>query len=130
MFLTRTEHDRGINTFLLEGRLLQIEYAIKATKLGSTAIGLKTKEGVVLAVEKPSPLLDIDEQIGCAMSGLIADACPLVEHVRVESQSRPVGVSLLIAGHDENGPKLILHKPIWHILAVHCKSNRIWFRRS
>ncbi|KAK1422046.1 hypothetical protein QVD17_24898 [Tagetes erecta] len=40
------------------------------------------------------------------MSGLIADARTLVEHARVETQSRPFGVSLLIAGHDENGPSL------------------------
>ncbi|KAH0453633.1 hypothetical protein IEQ34_017957 [Dendrobium chrysotoxum] len=149
MFLTRTEYDRGVNTFSPEGRLFQVEYAIEAIKLGSTAIGIKTKGGVVLAVEKrvTSPLLEpssvekimeIDEHIGCAMSGLIADARTLVEHARVETQnhrfsygepmtvesttqalcdlalrfgegdeesmSRPFGVSLLIAGHDENGP--------------------------
>ncbi|KAI0494591.1 hypothetical protein KFK09_024732 [Dendrobium nobile] len=150
MFLTRTEYDRGVNTFSPEGRLLQVEYAIEAIKLGATAIGIKTKQGVVLAVEKrlTSPLLEpssvekimeIDEHIGCAMSGFIADARTLVEHARVETQnhrfsygepmtvesttqalcdhairfgegeeesmSRPFGVSLLIAGHDEHGPK-------------------------
>ncbi|WRX25840.1 Proteasome alpha-subunit, partial [Theobroma cacao] len=59
MFLTRTEYDRGVNTFSPEGRLFQVEYAIEAIKLGSTAIGIKTKDGVVLAVEKriTSPLL-------------------------------------------------------------------------
>nr|ABA94697.1 Proteasome subunit alpha type 5, putative, expressed [Oryza sativa Japonica Group] len=98
MFLTRTEYDRGVNTFSPEGRLFQVEYAIEAIKLGSTAIGLKTKDGVVLAVEKrvTSPLLEpssvekimeIDEHIGCAMSGLIADARTLVEHARVETQN-------------------------------------------
>ncbi|KAF1878690.1 hypothetical protein Lal_00047361 [Lupinus albus] len=156
MFLTRTEYDRGVNTFSPEGRLFQVEYAIEAIKLGSTAIGLKTKEGVVLAVEKriTSPLLEpssvekimeIDDHIGCAMSGLIADARTLVEHARVETQnhrfsfgepmtvesttqalcdlalrfgegdeesmSRPFGVSLLIAGHDENGPSLYYTDP-------------------
>jgi 20S proteasome subunit alpha 5 len=66
-------------------------------QLGSTAVGLKTKQGVVLAVEKriTSPLLEpssvekimeIDEHIGCAMSGLTADARTLVEHGRVETQ--------------------------------------------
>ncbi|CAL5364025.1 unnamed protein product [Camellia sinensis] len=61
-----------------------VEYAIEAIKLGSTAIGLKTKEGVVLAVEKriTSPLLEpssvekimeIDEHIGCAMSGEVKE---------------------------------------------------------
>ncbi|GMI93645.1 20S proteasome alpha subunit E2 [Hibiscus trionum] len=156
MFLTRTEYDRGVNTFSPEGRLFQVEYAIEAIKLGSTAIGLKTKDGVVLAVEKriTSPLLEpssvekimeIDDHIGCAMSGLIADARTLVEHARVETQnhrfsygepmtvesttqalcdlalrfgegdeesmSRPFGVSLLIAGHDENGPSLYYTDP-------------------
>ncbi|RYQ93484.1 hypothetical protein Ahy_B09g099764 isoform A [Arachis hypogaea] len=93
-----TEYDRGVNTFSPEGRLFQVEYAIEAIKLGSTAIGLKTKHGVVLAVEKriTSPLLEpssvekimeIDEHIGCAMSGLIADARTLVEHARVETQN-------------------------------------------
>ncbi|CAL9118692.1 unnamed protein product [Musa textilis] len=59
MFLTRTECDRSVNTFSPEGRLFQVEYAIEAIKLGSTAIRLRTKEGVVLAVEKrvTSPLL-------------------------------------------------------------------------
>ncbi|KAL0380596.1 UNVERIFIED_CONTAM: 1-phosphatidylinositol-3-phosphate 5-kinase FAB1B [Sesamum angustifolium] len=156
MLHQQTEYDRGVNTFSPEGRLFQVEYAIEAIKLGSTAIGIKTKEGVVLAVEKriTSPLLEpssvekimeIDEHIGCAMSGLIADARTLVEHARVETQnhrfsygepmtvesttqalcdlalrfgegdeesmSRPFGVSLLIAGHDENGPSLYYTDP-------------------
>lgn len=62
MFLTRSEYDRGVNTFSPEGRLFQVEYAIEAIKLGSTAIGLQTSEGVVLAVEKrvTSPLIEAD----------------------------------------------------------------------
>lgn len=38
----------------------KVEYAIEAIKLGSTAVGIQTKEGVVLAVEKrlTSPLLE------------------------------------------------------------------------
>ena len=52
MFLTRSEYDRSVNTFSPEGRLFQVEYAIEAIKLGSTAIGIKTSEGRVLAVEK------------------------------------------------------------------------------
>ena len=38
--------------FSPEGRLFQVEYAIEAIKLGSTALGIRTREGVVLAVEK------------------------------------------------------------------------------
>jgi len=98
MFLTRSEYDRGVNTFSPEGRLFQVEYAIEAIKLGSTAIGIQTSQGVVLAVEKhiSSPLLEpssiqkivkLDEHIGCAMSGLVADARTLVDHARVETQN-------------------------------------------
>lgn len=98
MFLTRSEYDRGVNTFSPEGRLFQVEYAIEAIKLGSTSIGIQTKEGVVLAVEKrvTSPLLEpasiekimeIDSHIGCAMSGLTADARTLIEHARSETQN-------------------------------------------
>ena len=84
MYLTRSEYDRGVNTFSPEGRLFQVEYAIEAIKLGSTAVGIKTSEGVVLAVEKrvTSPLLvaesvekifEVDSHIGCACSGLIGE---------------------------------------------------------
>jgi len=98
MFLTRSEYDRGVNTFSPEGRLFQVEYAIEAIKLGSTAIGLQTSEGVVLAVEKraqskllvPSSikkLVKLDSHMGCALSGLVADARTLVDHARVETQN-------------------------------------------
>jgi|EP00927_Polykrikos_kofoidii_P062093 20S proteasome subunit alpha 5 len=97
-FLSRSEYDRGVNTFSPDGRLFQVEYAIEAIKLGSTAIGIRTKEGVILAVEKrvtssliePSSiekLMEIDEHMGCAMSGLTADARTLVDHARVEAQA-------------------------------------------
>lgn len=44
---------------------------------------LKTYFQEPSSVEK---IMEIDEHIGCAMSGLIADARTLVEHARVETQ--------------------------------------------
>lgn len=96
MFLTRSEYDRGVSTFSPEGRLFQVEYSLEAIKLGSTAIGITTSEGVVLGVEKrvTSPLLEsdsiekiveVDRHIGCAMSGLTADARSMIEHARVSA---------------------------------------------
>ncbi|KAK4580426.1 proteasome component pup2 [Recurvomyces mirabilis] len=109
MFIARSEYDRGINTFSPEGRLFQVEYSLEAIKLGSTAIGITTSSGTVLGVEKriTSSLLEtssvekvveIDRHIGCAMSGLQADARSMIEHARVTSQSHafhyaePIGV--------------------------------------
>jgi len=97
MFLTRSEYDRGVNTFSPEGRLFQVEYAMEAIKLGSTAIGIQTSEGVVLAVEKRvlssllvtssiKKLAKLDGHMGCAMSGLVADARTLIDHSRVQTQ--------------------------------------------
>jgi len=86
-----------VNFFCLLGRLFQVEYAIEAIKLGSTAIGIKTREGVVLAVEKRiqsvlmepasiEKILEVDSHMGAAMSGLTADARTLIDHARVEGQ--------------------------------------------
>lgn len=61
-------------------------------------MGIKTPEGVVLGVEKrvQSPLLEassiekimeIDSHLGCAMSGLTADARTMIDHARVTSQN-------------------------------------------
>jgi len=96
-FMSRSEYDRGVNTFSPEGRLFQVEYAIEAIKIGTTAIGICTTEGLVIAVEKRllSPLqepgsvekiFEIDSHIGVAMSGLSADARTLVDHARSETQ--------------------------------------------
>jgi len=90
--------DRGVNTFSPEGRLFQVEYAIEAIKLGSTTVGVKTPEGVVLGVEKRvqssllesssiEKVMEIDKHVGCAMSGLTADARSMIDHARVTAQN-------------------------------------------
>ncbi|KAI9293787.1 20S proteasome subunit alpha V [Neoconidiobolus thromboides FSU 785] len=98
MYASRSEYDRGVNTFSPEGRLFQVEYALEAIKLGSTAVGLETSEGVVLVVEKritskllePSSvekILEIDEHIATTFSGLTADSRTIINHARVEAQN-------------------------------------------
>ena len=78
-------------------------------QLGSTTVGIRTPYGVVLGVEKRvssklleassiEKIMEIDAHIGCAMSGLTADARTMVDHARVTSQNHaftydePVGV--------------------------------------
>lgn len=98
MFLTRSEYDRSVNTFSPEGRLFQVEYAIEAIKLGSTAIGIQTNEGIVLAVEKRitstlmepttiEKIVEVDKHIALAFSGLTADSKMLIDRARVECQN-------------------------------------------
>ncbi|KAH1066321.1 hypothetical protein J1N35_031308 [Gossypium stocksii] len=67
---------------------------VVATYLGPLRYWILFQEPSI--VEK---IMEIDEYIGCAMSRLTTDAV-------VETQSRPFGISPLIAGHDENGPSL------------------------
>ncbi|MCD6147013.1 MAG: archaeal proteasome endopeptidase complex subunit alpha [Thermoplasmata archaeon] len=90
-------YDRAITVFSPDGRLFQVEYAREAVKRGTTTVGLKFDEGVVLIVDRritsrlvePSSIekiFTIDEHIGCATSGLVADARVLVDRARVEAQ--------------------------------------------
>jgi len=61
-------------------------------------VGIQTKEGSILAVEKrltstllePSSVekvMEVDSHIGAAVSGLIGDARTLVDHARIEAQN-------------------------------------------
>lgn len=90
-------YDRAITVFSPDGRLFQVEYAREAVKRGTTAIGIKAQNGVALLVDKrvTSRLLEggsvekiflIDNHIGAATSGLVADARMLVDRGRVEAQ--------------------------------------------
>jgi len=90
-------YDRAITVFSPDGRLYQVEYAREAVKRGTTAVGIKAKDGIVLIVDKrvSSKLLEassiekifkIDDHIGVASSGLVGDARALVDRARVECQ--------------------------------------------
>jgi len=45
-------YDRAITMFSPDGRLLQVEYAKKTVKQGSTAIGMVCSDGVLLVTDK------------------------------------------------------------------------------
>lgn len=138
-------YDRTSIMFSPDGRLLQVEYAKKTVKQGTTAIGIVCKDGVLLiadkrvseplilpnSIEKVSP---IDDHIGATASGIVSDGRVLIDIGRMMAQkhrvtydspvdtlslvknicdikqyytqvggARPFGVSLLIAGvNDEN----------------------------
>jgi proteasome alpha subunit len=109
-------YDRAITVFSPDGRLFQVEYAREAVKRGTTAAGIKSKEGVVLLVDKRitsrlieaesiEKIFQVDSHIGVATSGLVADARSLVDRARVEAQINKVS-------YDENIGVEVLAKKI------------------
>lgn len=101
-------YDRGSTVFSPDGRLFQVEYAREAVKKGSTTIGLKYKDGVALIVDRRSSsrllepkstekIHEIDDYIGCATSGLVADARILVDEARKNAQVHRVNFGENIA---------------------------------
>src|SRR3972149_6608565 len=94
-------YDRAITVFSPDGRLFQVEYARVAVTRGTTTVGLKFKDGVVLLADKKlqskltephsiEKIAQVDEHIGVATSGLVADARVLVDFARVVAQINKV----------------------------------------
>lgn len=90
-------YDHAITVFSPDGSLYQVSYAAEAVKKGSTALGVKCKDGIVLAVDKSLPsnlveadsfekIFQIDDHMATASSGIIADARVLVDKARVQAQ--------------------------------------------
>ena len=90
-------YDRAITVFSPDGRLYQVEYAIETVRRGSVAVGIKFKDGVVIAgeertrklqiTESAQKLFKIDDHIGVAAAGYIPDARSQVDNARFFSQS-------------------------------------------
>jgi len=90
-------YDQTPTMYSPDGRIYQVEYALETVKRGTLAVGIKGKDGVILAVEeKPRKLqiakitqkiFRIDDHIGVAAAGYIPDARNQVDEVRFFSQS-------------------------------------------
>jgi proteasome alpha subunit len=80
-----------------DGRIYQVEYAIETVKRGTLAIGIKCKDGVLIAVEEnpralqvadvTQKIFQVDQHIGVAAAGYIPDARVQVDNARFFSQS-------------------------------------------
>ncbi|MFW9918127.1 MAG: archaeal proteasome endopeptidase complex subunit alpha [Candidatus Thorarchaeota archaeon] len=90
-------YDTSTGIFSPEGRIFAAEYAKKAVEQGATSIGVLAKDGVILLAEKRVlPLQEpdsvekiskVDDHIGVATSGFMADARQLIQEARVKAQS-------------------------------------------
>lgn len=93
-----TGYDLSSSTYSLDGRIFQVEYAMKAVDNSGLCIGLRAKDGIVLAISKlvhskllvpksNKRLASIDQHIGMACAGLVADGRALVSRARAEAQN-------------------------------------------
>nr|1YAU_A Chain A, Proteasome alpha subunit [Thermoplasma acidophilum]1YAU_B Chain B, Proteasome alpha subunit [Thermoplasma acidophilum]1YAU_C Chain C, Proteasome alpha subunit [Thermoplasma acidophilum]1YAU_D Chain D, Proteasome alpha subunit [Thermoplasma acidophilum]1YAU_E Chain E, Proteasome alpha subunit [Thermoplasma acidophilum]1YAU_F Chain F, Proteasome alpha subunit [Thermoplasma acidophilum]1YAU_G Chain G, Proteasome alpha subunit [Thermoplasma acidophilum] len=98
---------RAITVFSPDGRLFQVEYAREAVKKGSTALGMKFANGVLLISDKKvrSRLIEqnsiekiqlIDDYVAAVTSGLVADARVLVDFARISAQQEKVTYGSLV----------------------------------
>jgi len=142
----------SLTTFSPSGKLVQIEYALAAVAAGAPSVGIKAKNGVVLATEKKQSSVLYDDQAihkielitkncGMVYSGMGPDFRVLVKSARKLAQQyyltyeepiptaqlvqriatvmqeytqqggvRPFGVSLLVAGWDEDEQRSYLYQ--------------------
>ncbi|XP_042491069.1 proteasome subunit alpha type-3 [Macadamia integrifolia] len=115
-----TGYDLSVTTFSPDGRVFQIEYAAKAVDNSGTVVGIKCKDGIVMAV-----------------AGLAADGRQIVSRAKSEANNyesvygepipvkelaervasyvhlctlywwlRPFGCGVILGGYDRDGPQL------------------------
>ncbi|TYJ33055.1 hypothetical protein E1A91_A05G076600v1 [Gossypium mustelinum] len=120
-----TGYDLSVTTLSPDGRVFQIEYASKAVDNSGTVIGIKCKDGIVMAV-----------------AGLAADGRQIVARAKSEATSyqsvygepipvkelaerlasyvhlctlywwlRPFGCGVILGGYDRDGPQLYMVEP-------------------
>eukprot|EP01129_Flabellula_baltica_P017454 TRINITY_DN9681_c0_g1_i1.p1 TRINITY_DN9681_c0_g1~~TRINITY_DN9681_c0_g1_i1.p1 ORF type:complete len:233 (-),score=69.33 TRINITY_DN9681_c0_g1_i1:25-723(-) len=102
----------SLTTFSPTGKLVQIEYALNAVSNAPTSVGIKAKDGVVIATEKKlPPLTDVSsvqkivllaDHIGVTYSGIGPDFRVLVRKGRKRAQEyyrfyrEPIPVRMMV----------------------------------
>jgi len=94
-------YDRAATMFAPDGHILQVEYAEKTVRLGSSSIGIVYNKGILLisdrrqkdnliVEESANKINEIDDHILVVSAGISSDARILIEKARILSQQHRV----------------------------------------
>ena len=94
-------YDRAATMFSPDGHLLQVEYAEKTIRLGSSSIGFACSDGIVIIADRrtrdkllvessANKVFEIDSHIIASAAGILSDARVIVEKGQLISQQHRV----------------------------------------
>ena|SRR3989338_2669473 len=94
-------YDRAATMFSPDGHLLQVEYAEKTVRLGSSSIGIVCSNGVVIIAdrrindklimpESATKIYEIDSHIIAGAAGILSDGRILIDKARLIAQQNRV----------------------------------------
>ena len=94
-------YDRAATMFSPEGHLLQVEYAEKTVRLGSSSISMVCSDGVfiladrrvddkLVAEKSANKIYEIDEHIIASVAGIVSDARVLIDKAQVIAQQHRI----------------------------------------
>ncbi|KAI8911874.1 nucleophile aminohydrolase, partial [Gorgonomyces haynaldii] len=119
----------SLTTFSPSGKLGQIEHALTAVSQGITSIGIKAKNGIVIATENKTPSFLVDESsltrvsmicenVGMVFSGMSPDARVLLDKARKSAQEYK-------RVYMEEPPTFVLVKEIASIMQEYTQSGGV-----
>ena len=94
-------YDRTATMFSPEGHLLQVDYAEKTTRLGSSSVGMVCSDGIFIVADKrvtdklivpksANKIYEIDSHIISSVAGIVSDARVLIEKAQLLSQQHRI----------------------------------------
>lgn len=95
----RNNYDNDSVTYSPTGRLFQVEYALEAIKQGSAAVGIVSKNHVVLVALKRNAeelgsyqkkIIKVDDHLGIGLAGLAPDARVLSNYLRKQAMNSKI----------------------------------------
>ncbi len=157
-------YDRTATMFSPDGHLLQVEYAEKTVRLGSSSIGMVCTDGVFIIADKriedklivgksARKIHEVDDHLFASVAGITSDARILIERAQLQSQqhrvtydspvepeliikdianmkqqftqyggARPFGVSLMLAGLNNQKPELFTSDTTGNYFSYHANA--------